>query len=345
MSSARRGRSSRNDHQFQRSGLRINVRPDQRRGNMPMKTLVLETTSPFQGLPELVAYDEGLFEKEGIKVEWAERDEAGIKTADTSLTDAKATNMFGSHGTLLEQGKADMYNACEWGNYCRAGGSGVGSRQVGRRGIVTYAAIVVRPDSPVYTPQQLAGRTVGVPFYAGTHYLALHLLEGFLPRDQIKVCAAPNGSRNRFNLMMKGEIEATTLTEPYITLAEKKGCRTICSAFFHGTEVASDKVDAETYGAFNRAVREAVRRINANKRAYLHYFIDYHKARDPEIGTLKPEDLREGRIVVVDPAPIPADEMQRTYEWVQSWGMLGEVESPLRLVNLNVQNRAHVAAQ
>ena len=31
-----------------------------------MKTLVLESTSPFQGLPELVAYDEGLFEREGI---------------------------------------------------------------------------------------------------------------------------------------------------------------------------------------------------------------------------------------------------------------------------------------
>ena len=177
--------------------------------------------------------------------------------------------------------------------------------------------------------QQLADRTVGVPFYAGTHYLALHLLEGFLPRDQIKVCRAPSGSRNRFNLMMKGELEATTLTEPYITLAEKKGCRLICSAFYHGTEVASDRVDAETYAAFNRAVREAVRRINANKKAYLHYFIDYHKAKDPEIGTLKPEDIREGRIVVVDPAPIPADEMQRTYDWVKSWGMLEETESPL----------------
>src|SRR6266571_7445075 len=252
-----------------------------------MKKLVLETTSPFQGLPELVAYDEGLFEQEGLLVEWAERDEAGVKTADTSLTDAKGADPFGSHGTLLEQGKADMYNACEWGNYCRAGATAVGSRQIGRRAIVTYAAIVVRPDSAVYTPQQLSRRKVGVPFYAGTHYLALHLLEGFLPRDQINVCRAPNGSRNRFNLMMKGELEATTLTEPYITLAEKKGCRTICSAFFHGTEVASDKVDAETYGAFNRAVREAVRRINADKRAYLHYFIDYHKAKDPEIGTLK----------------------------------------------------------
>ena len=310
-----------------------------------MKNLVLETTSPFQGLPELVAYDEGLFAKEGLTIEWADRDEAGVKIVDTSLTDVKGGDPFVSHGTLLEQGKADMYNACEWGNYCRVQDTGVKSRQIGRRGIITYAAIVVRPDSPVYTPQQLANRTVGVPFYAGTHYLALHLLQGFLPRDLIKVCRAPSGSRNRFNLMMNGELEATTLTEPYITLAEKKGCRTICSAFYHGTEVASDRVDAETYRAFNCAVREAVRRINANKRSYLHYFIDYHKKRDPEIGTLKIEDLRESCLVVVDPAPIPDDELQRTYEWVKSWGMLEETESPLQLVNMNVQTHAHVAAE
>jgi hypothetical protein len=55
-------------------------------------------------------------------------------------------------------------------------------------------------------------------------------------------------------------------------LAEKKGCRLVCSAFFHGTQVGTDKIDAETMGAYNRAVTEAVRRINANKRGYLHYF-------------------------------------------------------------------------
>ena len=131
----------------------------------------------------------------------------------------------------------------------------------------------------MYTPQQLANRPIGVPFFFGSHFLALHLLEGFLPRDLIRLCAASNGSRHRLLSMMKGEIEATTLTEPYLSLAEKKGCRLICSAFYHGTEVASDRVDAETYAAFNRAVREAVRRINADKRAYLHYFIGYHKAR------------------------------------------------------------------
>jgi NitT/TauT family transport system substrate-binding protein len=184
-----------------------------------------------------------------------------------------------------------------------------------------------------------------VPFYAGTHYLALHLLEGFLPRDRIKLCSAPNGSRNRYAMMMSGEVEATTLTEPYLSLAEKKGCRVICSTFYHGTEVASAKVDAETYGAFNRAVREAVRRIAADKRKYLRYFIDYHRAKDPEIAALSVDDLRESRLVVCDPAPIPDEELQRTYEWVKGWGMLDKTASPLQLVNMDVQHRAHVAAE
>ncbi len=310
-----------------------------------MKRLVLESTAPFQGLPELVAYDEGLFAKEGLQVEWVDRDKGVDKSLDIAVTSPKGVDPFASHGRLLEQGKADMYNACEWGNYCRVQDTNTGSRQLGRRAIVSYAAMVVAPDSAVYTPQQLANKTIGVPFYFGTHYIALHMLEGFLPRETIKLCRAPNGSRYRLQALLDGEVDATTLTEPHITLAEKKGCRTICSAFFHGTEVASDRVDAETYAAFNRAVREAVRRIDANKRAYLHYFIDYHGKTDPEVAALKVEDLREGRLVVCDPAPIPLDEMQRTFDWLKSWGMLDQTASPLALVNADIQSHAHIAAE
>ena len=307
-----------------------------------MKRLVLETTAPFQGLPELAAYDEGLFAQEGLDVEWADREQGVEKKVDTTLTSPKQVNPFSSHGKLFEQGKADMYNACEWGNYCRVGSTGAGSRQLGRRAIVSYAALCVAPDSPVYTPQQLANRVIGVPFYFGTHYIALHMLQGFLRRDEIKLCWAPNGSRYRLAALMKGEVDAVTLTEPHITLAEKKGCRTICTAFFHGTEVASDRVDPDTYAAFNRAVREAVRRINADKRAYLHYFIDYHRD-DPEVAALTIDDLRESRLLVCDPAPIPLDEMQRTFEWLKSWGMLEKTASPFDLVDLEAQKEAHAA--
>ena len=307
-----------------------------------MKTLTLETTAPFQGLAELVAYDEGLFEKEGLIVEWVDRDPTEnnvnmIKPVDTQITDPSLVNPHSSHGKLFEQGKADMYNACEWGNYCRVQDSDVETgRQIGRRSIVSFAGLVVRPESKVYTPQQLAGKLIGVPFYFGTHYLALHMLEGFLERDQINLCSAPNGSRHRYDAMMSGEVEATTLTEPYLTLAEKNGCRVVTSAFFHGTEVASDKVDTETYAKFNRAICEAVLRINTNKKDYLHYFIDYHEKKDPEIGTLEVSDLKESRIVLVDPAPIPLDELERTANWIKSWGMLTTTNDSSNLINMNI---------
>ena len=84
-------------------------------------------------------------------------------------------------------------------------------------------------------------------------------------------------------------------------------------------------MDGETYAAFNRAVREAVRRISADKRKYLQYFIDYHKA-DPDVAALTVDDLRQARLIVVEPSPIPEEELQRTYEWMRGWDLLGELD-------------------
>jgi NitT/TauT family transport system substrate-binding protein len=315
-------------------------------GIFEMKKLVLESTAPFQGLPEIVAFEEGLFAKEGLEVSWADRDAGNKSELATNILSPKGLDPFVSHGKLFESGKADMYNACEAGNYCRIQDTSTGSRQLGRRAIITYSAIMVRPDSKVYTPQQLANVAVGVPFYFGSHYLALQLLDGFLPRDMIKLCSAPNKSHKRLKALMDGEVEAVTLMEPHVSMAEKLGCRIVCAAFLHGSEVASDRVDAEMYAAFNRAVSEAVRRINADKAAYLHHFIDYHVARgELEAGQLTVADLRASRLVVTDPAPIPKDELERTSAWLKSWEMLESVDSPSVLVNDDVQRFAHIAAE
>ncbi|MEE8302255.1 MAG: hypothetical protein V3S24_07455 [Candidatus Tectomicrobia bacterium] len=305
-----------------------------------MQKLILEKTAPFQGLPELVAYDEGLFAAEGLEVAFVEREQNALQTTRTDVTDPTGLNPFSSHGATFETDGADMYNACEWGNYARVSATKTSSRQLGRRAIIVFAAMVVRPDSEIYTPQQLAGKLVGLPYYFGTHYLGLLMLEGFVPRDQIRTCQAPNGSRKRYASLMSGEIEATTLTEPYITVAEQAACRVVSSASFHGTEVAAERIDAETYAAFNRAVKQAVQRIKADKKKYLHYFIDYHKA-DPDVAALSVDDLRVSRLQVVDPGPIPEDEMRRTIGWMQSWNMLDEDATVEALIDAEIQEISH----
>ena len=304
------------------------------------KKLLLETTAPFQGLPELVAYQEGLFAAEGLDIEFIERGQQAPMATDTSVTVANTGNPFGSHASSFETGQAGMYNACEWGNYRRVQDSSVEARQVGRRAIIAYGAIVVPPWSSAYTPQQLADKVVGVPYFAGTHYLALLLLEGFIPRDMIRTCLAANSSRARLASIMKGEIDATTLTEPYITVAEKKGCRLMVMAPFHGTEVATPNVDADTYAAFNRAVTTAVQHINSDKRKYMQYFIDHHRA-DPDVAALTVDDFNTSRLQVVEPSPIPQDELQRTYEWMRSWDMLDGSAEAQDLVDDQRQEAAH----
>ena len=122
------------------------------------KKLTLETTAPFQGLPELVAYDEDLFAEQGLEIEWVERGQTAPKQTNTSVTTTEGLSPFLSHASSFESGQAGMYNACEWGNYRRVQDSDVGGRQLGRRGIIAYGAIVVAPSSPVYTPQQLANK-------------------------------------------------------------------------------------------------------------------------------------------------------------------------------------------
>lgn len=309
-----------------------------------LKKITFETVQPFQDLPVLVAHREGLFAKEGLEIEFVKGSEryAVVKT-DRNVTNPDGLSSRLGHGSGHASGEAMMYNACEWGNYRRVQDSGDTARQVGRRASVAYGAIIVAPGSSVYTPQQLANVPVGVPYYNGTHYLALQMLEGFLPRDLIKTCQATNRAAKRFRALMDGELDATTVVEPYITVAEKAGCRIVIQSCFHGTEVASDEVDAETYAAFKRAVKEAVRRVNADKRKYVQYFIDYYKD-DPLVAALTPEDFNLGRIQVVEPGPIPEEELRRTYEWMVSWNLIDTGLGTDDLVQTDVMEKAQQLA-
>src|SRR5215468_12085470 len=171
--------------------------------------------------------------------------------------------------------------------------------------MVVCAALVVPPQSSIYTPQELGQRRVGLDYGNGTAYAGLLMLEGAMPREAVTTVAAPTSAPDRFAAIMSGAFEATVLQEPWITVAERAGCRLVSTTFFHGTWVADSSVSPEAYAAFVRALTRAVRRINADKRRYVSYFKEGWAAGDRAVQALVPGDFNLGRIQLREPTPIP----------------------------------------
>jgi NitT/TauT family transport system substrate-binding protein len=299
---------------------------------MAYPKIKMERPSVYNGLDWLVALDEGLFAKEGLEVELIEH--GGERRTNIDVTDWNKVRSNAGHAEALERGSANIFNACEWGNYRRSQDSGVGCRQLGRRAAIVAGAVAVPPDSDIYTPQQLANKTIAVPFHAGTHYLTLQLLEGFVPRDMIKLVSSGRPAE-RYRAMMSGAVDACSVREPWITVAEKHGCRLIVQGFYNGTDTATAEVSAEAYAAINRALSEAVRRISADKRKYLPYFIEREKGA--EVKELTVGDFNLNRLIFVEPGkPIPEAQLMRTYDWMVSWNLIDPGHEVQDLVNTQV---------
>jgi NitT/TauT family transport system substrate-binding protein len=206
--------------------------------------------------------------------------------------------------------------------------------------MIVCGALVVPPTSSVYTPQELAGKLVALDYGNGTAYAGLLMLEGAMPREAITTCAATAHGGERYAALMRGEFEATVLQEPWITVAEKAGCRLISTTFFHGTWVADRQVSPEVYAAFLRAVTRAVRRINADKRRYVAYFLRDFPG-DPEVQGLTPDDFNLGRIQLKEPGPIPEAEARWAWDWMASWGLIEGTFDVAAQINRRVERAAH----
>jgi hypothetical protein len=138
---------------------------------------------------------------------------------------------------------------------------------------VSTQSLLVRPDSGIYYPQELANKSVGVNYHAGSHYIALMFLEGFLRRTEIKVVHAGR-PLERYEALMAGKVTSVGLMEPWITLAEKNGCRSLGEAHYIGADITAPDLDRDTFEAIARVMSAAVKLFNADKRKYLHYLIE-----------------------------------------------------------------------
>ena len=152
-------------------------------------------------------------------------------------------------------------------------------------------AIVVRPDSPLTHVQALRHKTIAVNFHAGSHYLTLQLLEGFMEREAIQVVhvgQAPGRYRRcgRPGRCRDGD-------GAYIALAEKQGGHVLAEGVYVGAEILSPALDTATATGLYRAITRAVDLINTAKARYLHHLI---AEVPPDLGTLIPADFHLPRL-------------------------------------------------
>jgi ABC-type nitrate/sulfonate/bicarbonate transport system substrate-binding protein len=201
----------------------------------------------------------------------------------------------------------------------------------------------VAPSSSIFTPQELAHQPVALDYGNGTAYAGLQMLEGAMPREAVTTCAAATSPAERFAGLMRGDFAATVLQEPWITVAEKAGCRLVSTTFFHGTWVATPDVSPAAYAALLRAITKAVHRINADKRRYVSYFIrDW--AGHPEVEALAPGDFNLGRIQVKEPGPIPEHEARWAWDWMAGWGLIEGAFDATAQIDRSLERDAHELA-
>src|SRR5919201_3607568 len=235
----------------------------------------ISPNNPVFDLPIYVARDEGLFERAGIEVRFQ------AKHSERRPSDADPFQRLKE--ALFEQGKADVYNLCEWAGIDRSEKSARGAQVLALRPAVGAQAILTF-DKKLQEPRDLAGVPIGINARTGSHYTTLQTLEGVLARAEIVVEHVGVPER-RYQALKEGASRAAAVMEPFISLGLKEGAHMVDLTFYRGAEVIAPHLSAEERQAYLSAINEASDRIMADFGKYKHYVTEQTK------GALAPAEM------------------------------------------------------
>jgi NitT/TauT family transport system substrate-binding protein len=164
------------------------------------------------------------------------------------------------------QGEEVVCNACAWGSVANAG-AGMGKFSADAYGIARHA-IFVRADSPIRQPKDLAGVPIGVALRAGSHFSVPLSLEKHLPIEQIKTVNV-GGHGTRLAVLLSGEVEATNLLDPEISMAEQLGLRKVLEGTFNTLWWVDQGMDPAALAAYFRVLACAEQELQRDPKRYL----------------------------------------------------------------------------
>src|SRR6202008_971779 len=80
--------------------------------------------------------------------------------------------------------------------------------------------------------------------------------------------------KERLEALRQGKVKAASLQEPWISVAEKQGCRVLIEARSTRSEAAGEELDGATLAKMFRAEARAAEAIQKNPEKYAHYIIE-----------------------------------------------------------------------
>ena len=227
----------------------------------PTPRTSIQVVPHFSRLQEWIALDEGFFQAEGLE--------------PVMLPDVMHA-VSSHHGDQYGQRPQDLpfvrqmevvNSACQWGTACNAG-AGMG-KLVPDLYTVGRFAIFTKPGSKVQRLVDLCDVPVGIGEMAGSHFTTLSVLEQVMPKEHIRTVHT-GGPGQRLLALLRGEIEAATLLDPEIAIAESKGLRELARGEFIITFWVSPTLNGEVLKAYFRALKRANDALAQTPEQYLH---------------------------------------------------------------------------
>jgi ABC-type nitrate/sulfonate/bicarbonate transport system substrate-binding protein len=226
-----------------------------------MSPFVIE---PHFRLQEWVAHEKGYFTQEGLDYVFREL----VQSTDGRIHDQG--DRVGAFQSFEKGRAADVSCACHW-TVGVAASSGHG-KLYSEVYSVAPSGVFVPTDSPVRTPDDLAGVPISVGYQSGSHYATIQALEQCLPADRISLSFNDGMLFRRMELLIDSQVPAAALFSGPYYFAEQLGFRKIIDTTFMITTMIHGQPDPEDLRRFFRALQRAQRDIDFRPDRYTHYY-------------------------------------------------------------------------
>jgi hypothetical protein len=278
------------------------------------------TKSPFVIEPhfrlhEWIAEEKGYFRDEGLDYVFYET----VKSSDAQVHDSKG-QASGAYQKFEAGKRSDVNCACHWTvNVAAANGHGKLWADVYS---VSPAGIFVPADSPIKTPEDLAGVPISVGYQSGSHYATIQGLEQYLQPEAIKLSFNDGLLFSRMEMLIDRKLPAASLFSGPYYFAEQLGFRKIIDITFMMASMITGTPDPEDVRKYFRALRRAQRDIDLRPELYTHYYrrefpVRFHDQMDTR-------RWGPGERLVFE--PYSKETFEQSFEWIEQHGIFPRSE-------------------